>query len=701
MSKGGPSALDAFMAGLRDTVVATPHPTAPPVKHSHGAGHKRPRSSEEASPREMPTAGTAAGGEGATTERLQRDLDAYLKEEVGMSVSLDLLVNVLRGLSGSFRENLRAATSARDDKDEDSDQREGGDKSERKGKPKDVKDAEAPAGGAAKGGAASGKGAASSKEKKSANQDPPRKDRGGAEAASKRSDETRRGITRKDVYQRYEVKAPGGYGASWTRPAGWSQKVHSLASEAADYIDQNRAGKFDLGHEEKMQAKIKLHALLLLPLLPPSSLATMAQVDLGVAERMGPQEAVGHVTSAMGEDKNNSRQLENARTSLLKLLYFLEQRKREALKAGHVRDVPWDNGAFNGGDVAACLKLVRKQAAVKVGATTGSGQQLKPNTRTGRTAFENRLTAIRWLSTHMGVVLGLDTPALADLKLPGRKDARPYYPLPLRSLCAMEDAALNHKSKIVRGVSAGFCALTHACVRLTQGSLVWYVSKLKKLGVVKCMARRPKHPRGTPGAQEAFYIPRRGVLGTSVFKGLRHALIETSGGYLVRDFYGPSILTATQWRDQPLTGRRASAQLRILMRHLGGVPEERLVFYGMASLRHVLPEAYVDQTQSLKGVTEIGRWSKSAVARVGLSSGERAFLTAHLSELEVPRMYAPLAAEELHAKLLCATIANLREQVRAAPRGDWRALAAERAYVVVGQENDSDTSTSDSDSDTG
>ncbi|KAJ1472635.1 hypothetical protein T484DRAFT_1914367 [Baffinella frigidus] len=681
------------MTGLRRTVAATPPPTATTATHSHGAGRKRPRNSDEAGSREIPTEGCTAGDQDATTERLQLDLDAFLNKEVGMSVSLDLLVNVLRDLSGSFRDNLRAATSARNDKDEDSDPDEGEDKSQRKGKPKDGKDAAAPQ----RGGAAGGKASAAPKDRK--REDPPRKERGEADAGSKRSDETRRGITRKDVYQRYEIKPPGGYGASWTRPAGWSGKVHLLASEAADYIDNNRAGKFDLGHEDKMQAKIKLHALLLLPLLPPSSLATMAQVDLGVAERMGPEEAVGHVISSMGEDKNNSRQLENARTTLLKLLYFLEQRKRDALKAGHVRDVPWDNGAFDGGDVAAYLKLVRKQAAVKVGSTSGSGQQLKPNTRTGRTAFENRLTAIRWLSTHMGVVLGLDTPALADLKLPGRKDARPYYPLPLRSLCAMEDAALHHKSKIVRGVSAGFCALTHACVRLTQGSLVWYVSKLKKLGVAKCIARRPKHPRGTPGAQEAFYIPRRGVLGTSVFKALKQALIKTSGGYLVRDFIGPSILTATKWRDQPLTGRRASAQLRILMRHLGGVPEERLVFYGMASLRHVLPEAYVDQSQSLKGVTEIGRWSKSAVARVGLSSGERAFLTAHLSELEVPRMYAPLAAEELHAKLLCTTIANLRVQVRAAPGGDWRALAAERAYVVVGRDDDSGTSTSDSDSD--
>ena len=248
--------MDAFMVDLRETVVATPQPTAPPVKHSHSAGHKRPRSSEEACSRETPTAGTAAGDKGATTERLQRDLDAHLKEKVGMSVSLNLLVNVLRGLSGSFQENLRAATSARDNKDENSDQREGGDRSERKGKPKDVQDAETPAGGAAKGGAASGKGPAASKANKSADQDHPRKDRGGAETASKRSDETRRGITRKDVYQRYEVKAPGSYGTSWARPVGWSRKVHSLASEAADYVDQNSAGKFDLGHEEKMQAKI-------------------------------------------------------------------------------------------------------------------------------------------------------------------------------------------------------------------------------------------------------------------------------------------------------------------------------------------------------------------------------------------------------------------------------------------------------------
>jgi hypothetical protein len=32
MSKGGPGALDAFLAGLTETVAATPHPTAPPVK---------------------------------------------------------------------------------------------------------------------------------------------------------------------------------------------------------------------------------------------------------------------------------------------------------------------------------------------------------------------------------------------------------------------------------------------------------------------------------------------------------------------------------------------------------------------------------------------------------------------------------------------------------------------------------------------
>ena len=483
----------------------------------------------------------------------------------------------------------------------------------------------------------------------------------------------------------FDVEAPTGYGG-WMRKEGWSAVLDKLINEAWRVINNNKRRGQDESLALRKANQVRFHALLLLQFVPPTALAKMASVDVSVAENMTVEEGLETILAAHGGNRTSSRPYEGARTTLLRLLEFASQRDAEFKRQGRAQTVLWRDGVVRGADVAAYLDEVKSVGHAKFkDVEPKPGFEFKPGARTGACSHGARLTHARFLGGKMGMDLGMETSAMRAHVVSKRLASNPFLPIPLRAVCAMEHAAIHEENNIVRGLCAGFVCLMLAVVRITQGAMVKWVSSLADLGVVKAASVAPKDPRGPTGNMEPFYLPTSGVLGdgrlfASILACLGAPSGLSSGGdapeetWLLRDFWGNDPWNTTGWRDQALTESRATDMLRLILRRVAGMSESESMLYGAASVRHMMAEAFAEKEAAMCKLAEIGRHSKSLIASVGLSHSEKKLASARAAELDVPRKYAPQAAERQHARFLCETIQHMRQQVRAAPGGDWRNL---------------------------
>ena len=498
--------------------------------------------------------------------------------------------------------------------------------------------------------------------------------------------ETNHGLPTERPWQlAFDVKAPNGYGG-WKRKEGWAAEHEKITDAAWSAINDNtRRGK-DESAALRRSRQVRLHGLLLLQLIPPTALAKMASVDVAVAENMGVEEGLEALLAAHGATRTSSRVYEGARTTLLRLLEFASLRDAEFKRQNRAQTVLWKDGVVRGSDASAYLDVVKSQGHAKFkDAEPKPGNEFKPGARTGACSHGARLTHLRFLGGKMGMDLGLETSAMRAHTVAKRLTSNAFLPVPLRAVCAMEHAAIHEKNNIVKGLCAGFVCLMLAVVRITQGAMVKWVKSLTELGVVKAASVAPKDPRGPTGNLEPFYLPKSGVLGDgrlfdSILECLGAPSKKGSGGdapeetWLLRDYEGNDPWVSTGWRNQALTEARATDTLRLILRHVAGMSEAESMLYGAASLRHMMVEAFADKEGTLIKLAEIGRHSKSLIASVGLSHSEKKLASARSTELDVPRFYAPHAAEKQHALFLCETIEHMRKQVRAAPGGAWQKL---------------------------